>query len=75
MTSCGHQELILIPSPGKKLQCRHCQLTIDEEELAGGHCPECFEAFGIRRRDFEPVGDDEDRTRYRCENCGAVIEA
>jgi hypothetical protein len=75
MTSCEHQELSLIPSPGKKLRCRHCQLTIDEEELAGGPCPECLEAFGVRRRDFEPVPDAVGHTRYRCENCGAVIDA
>ena len=59
---------------GKKLRCRHCHLTIDEEELGSGFCPECREVYGLQRRDFDVVEtEDRETTLYRCENCGAVI--
>jgi hypothetical protein len=49
------------------------QVQIKQFEHRGDELPECFEAFGVRRRDFEPVSIDAGRTRYRCESCGAVI--
>ena len=74
MSHCNHQRLVLLNQQDKKLRCRHCHLTIDEEELADGHCPECYDAYGVKRRDFEqlePEGDG--KVRYRCEECGAII--
>jgi len=74
-SDCKHQTLVLLPPPDKKLRCRHCHLTIAEEELADGHCPECYEAYGLKRRDFEPVEPEKGgKARYVCENCGAVID-
>lgn len=60
---------------GKKLRCRHCHLTIDEKELGGGFCPECREAYGLKRRDFDVVeAEDDGTTHYRCEECGVLIQ-
>jgi hypothetical protein len=51
-------------------------LTIKAEDLDGGYCPECFEREGIRTEDFETVAPEENApSRYRCESCGAIIEA
>ena len=73
--ACRHRELVLLPPSGKKLRCRHCHLTIGQEELANGHCPECYEAYGLKRRDFEQLKSDGDgQIRYCCEKCGAVID-
>ena len=75
MTSCRHQKLVLVGGQGKKLRCRHCHLTIDEKELGDGYCPECQEVYGVRRRDFEEVETKSTgKGRYRCEDCGALIE-
>jgi hypothetical protein len=49
-------------------------LTIRSDELDGGYCPECFERTGRRHEDFETVPTS-DATRYRCEDCGAIIDA
>jgi hypothetical protein len=50
-------------------------LTISLQELAGGYCPECYDSSGKRRYDFEDVADVEaDRTQYRCEDCGVMID-
>jgi hypothetical protein len=74
MSRCKHQKLILLGPENKKLRCRHCHLTIDEKELPGGHCPECYAAFGVKRRDFETLEPETDgKTRYACEICGAII--
>ena len=74
MTACRHQELVLLKKEGKKLRCRHCHLTIGEEELGGDYCPECLEVRGERRRDFEEVAlEDDGSVEYRCEGCGALI--
>jgi uncharacterized Zn finger protein len=60
---------------GERLRCRHCHLTIDEDELGNGSCPECLEARGVRHRDFEKIEPEEDDTvLYRCEDCGALIK-
>ena len=67
MTECRHQELVLVRGLGKKVRCRHCHLTIDEEELGEGYCPEC--------REFEELESEEDgMVQYRCEGCGDLIE-
>lgn len=74
MNDCVHAVLWLLPPPPPKLRCRHCDLRISEDELAGGACPECLEATGRRRREFEPVTPDErDGARYRCEACGLLV--
>ena len=71
---CQHQELVLLTLPDKKLRCLHCHLVIGEKELADDNCPECWEVSGMKRRDFEPVeSEDEVTARYRCENCGTII--
>ncbi|MBN1846949.1 MAG: hypothetical protein JW932_00030 [Deltaproteobacteria bacterium] len=65
----------LINQTDNKLRCRHCHLTIDETELGRGCCPECLEVHGIRRRDFETLEQENDgKVRYRCDDCGAIIE-
>ena len=48
---------------------------INEKEIEGGFCPECYEVYGVKRLDFEPLEPaDAGKTRYSCENCGAIIE-
>jgi len=74
MPLCNHQTIVLLAPQGKKLRCRHCHLTINKKELADDYCPECYEVYGVKRRDFEqlePEGDN--KTRYSCEKCGAII--
>ncbi len=57
------------------LRCRHCHLTIKADELGGGYCPECYEINGKKQSDFEEVAAEETtRVRYRCEDCGLIIE-
>jgi len=75
MTSCRHMNLVLLPGEKNKLMCRHCHLVITPEELQGGCCPECYEAHGKKRYDFDEIecGKNE-KTRYRCEDCGVIIE-
>ncbi len=76
MTSCSHKTLMLLPERKNVLRCQHCHLTIKADELGQGHCPECFEMNGRRRFDFEEMAEGErGRTRYRCEECGAIIES
>jgi hypothetical protein len=51
-------------------------LTIKAEELGKGHCPECFEMSGRKRFDFEEMAEGErEMARYRCEECGVIIES
>jgi len=67
--------LVLLPDEKTKLRCRHCHLVITPEELQGGCCPECYETQGRKLYDFEETGaGDIGKTRYRCEDCGAIIE-
>ena len=80
MDNCPHTNLILLDfgEQRQKLRCRHCHLTIDEQELADGYCPECYEATGYKRSEFDEVNHDpatSDITRYRCEDCGTFIDA
>ena len=75
MSDCRHQRLVLLETDRTKLRCRHCHLTIEENELSQGSCPECLHVHGIKRSDFdlvEPVGKGE--TRYGCEDCGTIVE-
>jgi hypothetical protein len=71
---CPHTNLTVLGSARRKLRCRHCHLTIDAEELSEGYCPECYEATGDQRYDFDRVASANRGIRYRCEECGLVIE-
>jgi len=75
MDSCRHEILTLMQAPASRLRCRHCHLTISEEELGDGCCPECLEVSKMRRRDFEKIAAAEGETaRYYCQTCGLVVE-
>lgn len=75
MESCKHEVLVLAPVQSSKVRCRHCHLTISEEELGDGCCPECLEAYKVRRRDFDKITTpDTGTTRYCCERCGLIVE-
>jgi transposase-like protein len=46
-----------------------------EDDLVEGYCPECYEADGLKRTDFETVeAAGGGKTRYRCEKCNIIIE-
>jgi hypothetical protein len=76
MSRCSHATLELLPSRKKTLRCRHCYLTIDGDELGDSCCPECLERSGTRRYEFEEVQTGNGGiVRYRCEDCGAIIES
>ena len=75
MNSCKHEVLTLVQTKQNRLRCRHCHLTITEDELGSDDCPECFEVHEIKRRDFETISTGDSTTaRYCCEQCGTVIE-
>jgi hypothetical protein len=75
MEDCKHEILRLLPVKNNRLRCRHCHLSITEEELGNDCCPECLSAYKIRRRDFEKIKSADNGTiRYCCEECGMVIE-
>jgi rubrerythrin len=76
MTSCTHLTLVLLPEKKNVLRCRHCHLTIKDDELREqGYCPECFEVQGRRRYDFDAIEtEDKEKIRYQCEQCGIIIE-
>ncbi|MBN2688778.1 MAG: hypothetical protein JXR85_11485 [Deltaproteobacteria bacterium] len=75
MTSCRHLTLVLLPEQKNMLRCRHCHLTINADELNNRYCPECFEEHGRKCYDFEEVeATGTKRIRYRCEQCGVIIE-
>jgi predicted RNA-binding Zn-ribbon protein involved in translation (DUF1610 family) len=77
MTSCNHSALELLPERKKTLRCRYCHLTIAEEEIGDGFCPECFANSGSKRYDFEGMAAVGAGivARYRCEECGAIIKS
>jgi len=76
MTSCNHSALELLPERRKRLRCRYCHLTIAEEEIGDGFCPECFANTGSKRYDFEElVATGDGIARYRCEQCGAIVKS
>jgi hypothetical protein len=73
MPPCLHRNLLLLPAPAPRRRCRHCHLTIREDELDGGFCPECYERSGRRRYDFETLDGEDGGARYRCEECGILV--
>jgi len=76
MTSCHHGVLELLPERQKTMRCRHCHLTIDSKELGEGFCPECYDRYGSRRYEFDELGQaGNTAARYRCEQCGVIIES
>lgn len=76
MASCNHNTLELLPERKKTMRCRHCHLTIAGEELGEGFCPECFATSGSRRYEFDEMKTTESgAARYRCEECGAIIQS
>jgi Zn finger protein HypA/HybF involved in hydrogenase expression len=76
MSACRHLQLVLLPEQKNRLRCRHCHLTINADELTSRYCPECFESSGRKRYDFDEVAEvKDDVARYRCEDCGVMIEA
>jgi len=67
---------VLLPANKKRLRCRRCHLTIGSDELGKSFCPECFEIRGEKLYDFEEVVEvEKGAVRYRCENCGIIIES
>ncbi len=75
MSRCSHKTLTLLKEPGDRLRCRKCHLVISADELGGGCCPECYAVGGERRYDFQALAaKEEEITKYRCEQCGALIE-
>ncbi len=51
-------------------------MTIKPNDLGSGYCPECFEIHGRKQYDFEEIPAEETGTaRYRCEECGVIIES
>ena len=75
MNNCKHDILTLVPIKNNKLRCKHCHLTISEDELGKGCCPECLHVHHVERRNFEKISTgDRETVRYCCELCGAVIE-
>ena len=74
MASCAHTTLELLPERKTTLRCLYCHLTLSTEELGGGFCPECFDASGSKRYEFERIEASEAaEARYRCEGCGLII--
>ena len=73
---CNHSTLELLPERKKTLRCRHCHLTMAADELGEAYCPECFDASGDKRYNFEEIAIPETNiARYRCEECGAIIKS
>jgi hypothetical protein len=76
MASCNHSTLELLTERKTTLRCRYCHLTISGEEVGDGFCPECFDASGNKRYEFERiVASEATAARYRCEDCGVIISS
>ena len=74
MSACSHRLLELLPEEEDRVRCRHCDLTISKAELGGGCCPECFDRSGDRHYDFDELREgNRGVSRYRCEECGAIV--
>lgn len=74
MNECPHLHLVVRNHRPVRLRCRFCHLTLKEDELLNGYCPECFETSGKKRDAFDEIllseaGD----SAYRCEDCGVVL--
>lgn len=75
MESCKHEVLTMVAAKSSRVRCRHCHLTITEEELGSSCCPECLEVYKVRRKDFEKISTPgSESIRYCCESCGLVVE-
>jgi hypothetical protein len=75
MTDCRHITLELLPQRKKTKRCRRCHLTIDAEELGAGYCPECFATSSRKQYEFDEVDSaQQSMARYRCADCGTIIE-
>lgn len=73
MSDCSHATLVLVESRPRK-RCVHCHLTLSADELGDGSCPECLEARGERRSDFEDVSQEgATHPGYFCDDCGAMV--
>jgi predicted RNA-binding Zn-ribbon protein involved in translation (DUF1610 family) len=67
--------MTLLMDNAAKLRCRKCHLVISTDELGAGYCPECHAVWGEKRYDFEKlVAERDEVTKYRCDECGAIIE-
>ena len=76
MSACPHRQLVLVRETHARLRCRHCHLTITAADLSGRYCPECFETSHTKRYDFEEIAIPATGiVRYRCEECGVIIES
>ncbi len=76
MLTCTHRQLVLLPAQKARERCRYCHLTINAGDLTARYCPECFETHKTKRYAFEAlVTVDSGITRYRCEDCGMLIES
>ncbi len=76
MSGCQHTTLELLVQRKSTMRCRHCHLTIAGDELGDGYCPECFATWGAKRYEFDKLEfADTVGVRYRCEECGAMIES
>ena len=76
MASCAHTNLTRLPEPEKRLRCRHCHLSMTANDLEQDYCPECFEINGEKRYDFETLDAETSASvKYRCEDCGVIIES
>lgn len=75
MAGCRHEKLELIQPPKERVRCTYCHLVISREELVHGCCPECHEVRGVPHYECEEVKEKhQPKVRYRCEDCGAIIE-
>lgn len=74
MDGCKHTSLLLLTGPRNRVRCRTCHLTIEKNEIGDSYCPECFDARGEKRYDFEEVkASGTEGTNYRCEECGVIV--
>jgi hypothetical protein len=49
-------------------------LTLTRDDLKDGYCPECFDASGEKRYEFEEMAAERTEVaHYRCEECGVII--
>jgi hypothetical protein len=75
MDECSLKTMSLLKQPAGKLRCKKCHLVISADELGGGYCPECYAVGNEKRYDFEELSAGTGEvTRYRCDECGAIIE-